>query len=221
MPRVAPLPTLVGLLLLACVVPCAAQPNLIVNGTFNTTTTGWTGATFWDGTRDASNNPNSGSDQVEVVTTSNACAMSIQCVPLTPGTTYEMSAEILFPSGSENTAAGEGGVGIAIYPGSNCTGTQNGATLVGILSTTTTPKDTWQTVSSVLVAPATAQSANVELSSCANVVGKTTTNFDNVVVQVAPIAAVPALGSSGLVALTALLALAALGALRLVRSPTP
>ncbi|MGE5234526.1 MAG: hypothetical protein ACM3OB_10480 [Acidobacteriota bacterium] len=191
----------------------ARGANLIQNGTFDTNTTGWTNVAVWDGTRDANNNPNSGSDQVAITSAGPAtCTDSVQVVPVSGGTGYDASADILIASALTNVA-GQAAVVVDFCSDANCAAWPS--TIVGSFSmgpaNNSNALDTWLHVASgAQIAPAGAQAAIIFLNPCANATGTFTANFDNVVLQQAATAEVPTLGLGGILALAAGLAIVAL-----------
>lgn len=171
--------------------PLGAQAaNLVSNGTFDTNANGWTNAVLWDGTRDAGSNPASGSDQVSV--SGNGCTSSNQCVAATPGTAYDLSAQVLISS-VLTTGDGIAQV-VALWQSTDCL-----QPLGKVISSDTTSNvgnaaglDAWHGVSlAALVAPPTTKSIQIGLNTCSQTNNKFTANFDNVSFSVA-VAAPPA-----------------------------
>jgi len=199
----------------------ARAANLIQNGTFDTNTTGWTNVAIWDGTRDANSNPNSGSDQVPITSSGPVtCTDSVQVVPVSAGTGYDASADILVASALTNVA-GQASVNVDFCSDANCAAWPS--TIVGSFSmgpaNNSNALDTWLHVASgAQIAPAGAQAAIIFLNPCANATGTFTANFDNIVLQPAAIGEVPTLDHGGILLLAAALAVAALLALGRART---
>ncbi len=209
------LPTLV-LLRLALGSAAAGAANLLQNGTFDTNTTGWTNVAVFDGTR---GNP-AGSDRVAVTSTGGtACTDSIQCVPISGGLGYDASADILVAS-ALTTAPGTASVTFIWSSDPACANlstTSLGSFAIGP-ATNANALDQWLHFDSgVQIAPPGARSLFVAPNPCADAAGTFTANYDNLVLQQAPITAVPTLSSTSLLVLG--LGLVAAALLLLARRP--
>ncbi|MBS0591588.1 MAG: hypothetical protein JSR65_13250 [Proteobacteria bacterium] len=206
--------SLVALGLLSSPMFASAQ-NLLANGTFDTNIAGWT-ATYanWDSTHDANNNPHSGALQIVATSqSSNGGLSSSQCVPVTAGQSYTLSAQIILPA-AFSTVPGNASLTVFWSANPTCAPSYTG-------QFSTTPVvwpgpvgnlnglDTWYGVSASQMAPPGTQSALVDLISYAQTTGGAfTADFDNVVFQPATTAVpAPAMGPFAL-ALCALLMLA-------------
>src|SRR5436190_6726026 len=93
--------------------------NLITNPHFDTGLDGWEqflNHASWDGTKDADGSATSGSVHAFVDDPSvNGITIPLgQCVPLTPGVTYHLRAQILVPTGQ--VAAGVASLLMIPYP---------------------------------------------------------------------------------------------------------
>jgi hypothetical protein len=129
------------------------------NGTFNTNTTGWTPLSAstinWD-TNDESGSPQSGSLDLTVTgdPTVGLEGGAVQCISVTPGTTYNLAVDILIPSGSSSYAS------LWFYGSNDCSGsTLSVAASTPTLSTATA----WQEVFASAAAPSDAHSVAVRL----------------------------------------------------------
>jgi hypothetical protein len=142
--------------------PLAAQ-NLLVNPNFDGGLDGWTpdaGAGAAYSSRDATNSQFSGSALVtNSVAGANVPLGLSQCVSLSPGAAYSISARFLIPSGQAASATAR--VFAQFYAGASCGGGPLGNFGNGTPKITTF--DTWGTISSGFSAATAAVSARVSV----------------------------------------------------------
>jgi hypothetical protein len=205
--------TWTALCLLAMPLFANAQ-NLIVNGTFDQNVDSWGNVAVWDGTRDANNNPNSGSDQVPVTFGGEITSTdSFQCVSVTAGKSYNLSGQILIPS-ALTTASGSAAIYVIWTSSPTCSFTDSVGSFATNQIGNSNALDTWYGVSATAqTAPPGAVTAFVALDSTASTAGQFTANFDNIVLEATPTpttATAPATGTIAL-ALCALLMLIVVG----------
>jgi len=163
--------TISGLVVLAVLVavsPANAAINLITNSYFNSSINNWTPAAVgyvtptWS-TSDAHFSASSGSARLQDY---DASAMSSstywiglrQCVPVTAGMGYHLSAYIGIPAAQSRT--GRAAVAVQYYNGDICSGTKLGNPIFAI---NTSADNLWHPVSSDTTAPASAGSASINL----------------------------------------------------------
>jgi hypothetical protein len=151
--------------------------NALTNGTFDSSTTGWTagfGATASRSAQDVAGNPQSGSLDVAItgsaVLITNAAAW--QCLSVTAGATETVQASVLIPGqdGSEGLAA------LWFYGSADCSGANLSAFQTGMSVT-----NGWQTMKGSIQVPSGALSMAVRLT-VYKPLGQTTAEalFDNV-----------------------------------------
>jgi hypothetical protein len=199
-------------LLLGCAALLAAgarAQNLLVNPNFDTDVSGWNtfqGMVF-DSTRDSAGNPLHGSGQQP--SQGAFCSQATQCLNITPGVTYSLTGQLLFPSGNGlNTGPGTADIFMGFYD-ATC-GSQSlslvGAPPISSVSNNS-PAESWLVApGQVFTAPLNALSVNIGLEVCqqqpqTNV----TANFDNLVFQQVA-APIPTLGRTAELLLAGLLA---------------
>ena len=210
-----PLCWVATLCLLAMPLLANAQ-NLITNGTFDTNVAGWAYG-VWDGTRDANNDPHSGSNQIVAPYQSdNSGLYSSQCVAVTAGQNYILSAQVLIPSALTTTTSGYAELMADWYPDSTCASGNYTSRLETSHVVSSDGLDNWHGVGASQTAPPGTHSALIVVFSYAYAPGgQFTANFDNIVFEAQPAApaataTAPAAGPVALV-LCALLILVAVG----------
>ena len=155
----------VGVLLAASSAGAQAQ-NLINNGRFDTDLSGWEVRNQEDVTSVRSKedaDDASGSGSAVVTNTSERGSNSVfglrQCVEISPGQTFRLSADLRSPGGQETT--GEARIGGVYFEGAGCQGTfLGGPTLLF-----TGDQPSWGTVIQEHTAPSSARSLFVDLRS--------------------------------------------------------
>jgi len=135
--------------------------TLAKNPTFDRDSDQWDpelGVGIVSDTVDACGSPASGSLNVTYqksgTATGDASGAAVQCIAVTPGQTYEISARLL-----PRASGSEGGVGVEFFPTANCTGGRIG----GDASPVVTVVSEWGTATIVATAPASAMSVSAKL----------------------------------------------------------
>lgn len=154
------------LILLLPVAPSlqAQGANLIANGTFNSTTAGWTSSAASDAIQwsslDANGSNSSGSGLVSAgASAANQVASITQCVAVSASTTYYLTGKSRTPSGQGRT--GSAALATFLYPQPGCAGTAAGTVQVNAQNVS----DAWSTFPlGNLVSSAGSVSAKVVLS---------------------------------------------------------
>ncbi|MBZ5589609.1 MAG: hypothetical protein LAO05_13690 [Acidobacteriia bacterium] len=98
----------------------AAGQNLLTNGSFTGGLSGWNynaTTTGYDGTRDATGIPGSGSAKA-VAPADTGITVANQCVAVTGSTQYKIGGKVLIPSGQASSAAGM--LWFGFYSGQHC-----------------------------------------------------------------------------------------------------
>ncbi len=136
----------------------AAPANLVSNGTFDTTVTPWTGAS-WNAA-DAGGSPGSGSARVVNTNAGDQdnAHHAEQCIDdIVPGKEYRLSGDVLIPAGQSRLRGV--GVGTRGYAGPGCTG----ASVPGGLGSFTHTPGAWESLESVSTFSQGALSATIYL----------------------------------------------------------
>lgn len=176
------------LVLASLILAAASAPaqNLIINSDFDHNLTSWTtnatdGSAHWDAL-DAADDAGSGSALLtNIATGGNTVAGPLtQCVPVTPGASYDLSAKVRIAAGQART--GYAVVQVMWRSNPDCSGYLDyhqgptGAT-VGV----------WAEITAQFVAPAAAHRAMIQLALVKTEAGGTFTgNFDDVTFQITP-----------------------------------
>ncbi len=177
------IPLIAALLLSAAAAP--AQ-NQLLNPGFDHNLTSWTtsaanGSAAWDAL-DAAGDAGSGSALLtNVAAGGNTFAGPLmQCVPVTPGISYDASAKVRIAPGQART--GYAILQVMWRPNNDCSGY-----LDYTQGPSTATVGTWIEISRSLVPPAAARSALIQLGLVKNEAGGTlTVNFDDVTLQLTP-----------------------------------
>jgi hypothetical protein len=142
-----------------CVAP--SPMNLVQNPGLDTDTSHWNPPSVLQVTwspRDATNCSTSGSIVVENLNDAGINNGALQCIPVTAGTTYNFGGRMFIPSAGYH---GQVALDLGWFTGTNCQGTIRFDPFLYASAS----YDTWQSVSKdSLVAPAGAQSAQIELA---------------------------------------------------------
>ncbi|MFH1807693.1 MAG: hypothetical protein ABIJ09_03030 [Pseudomonadota bacterium] len=145
--------------------------NLVTNGHFNVNTVGWVNSTWSQIARmtiDGQGDTSSGSGRVSHTYNPGAVIGVTQCIPVSPSTTYTVTAQYYVPSGQPATP----GAGFAPWSYSNttCTGNRDLVDCSGNAGTAcnsptwTGSIDTWTTVSHTFTTSPTARAVNLRLN---------------------------------------------------------
>jgi hypothetical protein len=136
----------------------SAPPNLFTNSQFVANLAGWSHDDSFQWTpTDAGGDPTSGTafgSRNEPVDT---VASLSQCVPVTPGKSYVLTASALIPSGAHSTTRAI--INLFYYRSTDCTGPA-----VATNGNFTRDVGVWRTVAAMAVAPVDARSAKAHLS---------------------------------------------------------
>jgi len=167
----------------------AAAQNLVINGTFDTTTSSWNFTTPGTFTHSSSldadgNAPLSGSGQLaNSSTAASGTSFAAQCITagIIGSTNYDFGAQIRFDTNNTQTGSGRANVVVSFFDGPNCSGNNvGGSTTPNFLSSNT---NIW-TQNEVLAFTSPPGSLTAQLSLWTvktEATGTMTVNFDNVV----------------------------------------
>lgn len=148
----------------------------------------------WSGTKDAFDNPISGSMFAQNLTPSTNSG-GVLCVPVTATASYDVGVRMMIPSTS--TGTGSAGLFLVWFDNVNCTGNQKGS--AGGTYANLATKDTWQVLKTNGVgAPGTAKSAwvYININNGINSPGPIAAYYDDLYVSPAMAAAEPQITSA-------------------------
>jgi len=186
----------VSAILVLCVGPATAQ-NLLTNGTFDGSLTGWAASsnTTYDSTLD--NTGASGSGPAQSVVTANDLAVVTQCIAIRPGAQYTFGGDVILSATLNYGGAAD--FGVKWYSGVNCGGSQVGSASYTSGATT---RGAWLSLSSSLqTAPTGAVSVLLLAEHTVPATGTDQANFDNMFLDGPAATTIPVLGRVGFLAL--------------------